>query len=440
MEPLIQNNQTQIYQPLADILRPKSIDEIIGQNHLLGQNGILTRIIKSQKIPSLILWGRAGCGKTSIAKILAKLPNYHSQILSATNSTASEVRKVFNEAIKRREDQSVNTILIIDEIHRFNKSQQDLFLPYIEDGTIILIGATTENPSFELNSALLSRCRVVELKPLSDFDLELVIKRAEEYYGKKLPLTQDSRKKLIEIAAKDARYLLNLCEELFLFDSNKLIDLKELSDILQKKMAIYDKKSDSHYGLISALHKAMRGSDVDASLYYLARMLEAGEDPNYILRRIVRFASEDIAMADPNALIQALAAKDSYHFFGKKEGDYVIANAVIYCATAPKSNSCYKAYKEARNDAKKYNNQSPPKYILNAPTKMMQDMGYKEGYIYDHDTKNCFSGQEYFPEEILQDKGARPKYYEPNERGFEREIAKRVDYWQRLRDKEPLKN
>ena len=213
-----------------------------------------------------------------------------------------------------------------------------------------------------------------------------------------------------------------------------------MSDILQKKMAIYDKKSDSHYGLISALHKAMRGSDVDASLYYLARMLEAGEDPNYILRRIVRFASEDIAMADPNALIQALAAKDSYHFLGKKEGDYVIANAVIYCATAPKSNSCYKAYKEARNDAKKYNNQSPPKYILNAPTKMMQDMGYKEGYIYDHDTKNCFSGQEYFPEEILQDKGARPKYYEPNERGFEREIAKRVDYWQRLRDKEPLKN
>tara|TARA_B110000259_G_scaffold188056_1_gene244702 strand:- start:8974 stop:10284 length:1311 start_codon:yes stop_codon:yes gene_type:complete len=433
MEPLTKYNQKQSYRPLADILRPESINDIVGQSHLLGQNSILTRIIKSQKLPSLILWGRAGCGKTSIARILSKLPNYHSNTLFATSSTASDLRKIFNEAAKRKKEQNLNSILIIDEIHRFNKAQQDLFLPHIEDGTIILIGATTENPSFELNSALLSRCRIVELKPLSDSDLELVIKRSEEYYGKILSLTKESRQKLIEIAAKDARYLLNLCEELFLLDLDRKIDVKELSDILQKKVAIYDKNNDNHYGLISALHKSMRGSDVNASLYYLARMLEAGEDPNYILRRIVRFASEDIGMADPNALLQAMAAKDSYHFLGKQEGDYAIANAVIYCSTAPKSNSCYKAYKEARNDAKQYNCQSPPKCILNAPTKMMKDMGYKEGYIYDHDTDNCFSGQEYFPEEVLESKGVRPIYYKPNERGFEREVLKRMKYWDKLR-------
>ncbi|MDA7705442.1 replication-associated recombination protein A [Rickettsiales bacterium] len=422
------------YQPLADILRPISIDQIIGQKHLLGKNGILTRIITSQNLPSIILWGRAGCGKTSIAKILSKLPNYYSEILSATNSSVADLRKIFNDAIIRRKEKSLNTILIIDEIHRFNKSQQDLFLPHIENGTIILIGATTENPSFELNSALLSRSRIIELKPLFEDELELIIKRAEQYKDQELPLTKNARQKLIEIAANDTRYLLNLCEELFLLGSTAQIDIAELSQILHKKMAIYDKSNDNHYGLISALHKTMRGSDVDASLYYLARMLEAGEDPNYILRRIIRFASEDVGMADPNALVQAIAAKDSYHFLGKEEGDYAIANAVIYCATAPKSNSCYKAYKNARIDAKKYNNQSPPKHILNAPTKMMKKMGYKEGYIYDHDTEDCFSGQEYFPEEVLQKEGVRPKYYNPNERGFERDISKRIKYWKKLRN------
>lgn len=422
-----------MYQPLADLLRPKSIDEVIGQHHLLGFDGILTRIFKTQKLPSLILWGRAGCGKTSIAKILAQLPNYHSNILSATNTTVSDLRRMFSDALNRKEKEKKNTILIIDEIHRFNRAQQDLFLPYIEDGTIILIGATTENPSFELNSALLSRCKVVELKPLLEDDLELIIQKSESYYNKKLPLGNEARKKLIEISTNDSRYLLNLCEELFLLDSDKILDIKDLSNILQKKVAIYDKNNDNHYGLISALHKSMRGSDVDTSLYYLARMLETGEDPNYILRRVVRFASEDIGMADPNALIQALAAKDSYHFLGKEEGDYAIANAVIYCATAPKSNSCYIAYKKARNDAKKYNHQSPPKNILNAPTKMLKEMGYKDGYIYDHDTKNCFSGQEYFPEEMLKEEKTRPQYYNPNERGFERQISKRINYWNKLR-------
>lgn len=432
MESKSQNNPKQLYQPLADILRPNSIDEIIGQDHLFGENAILTRIISSNKIPSLILWGRAGCGKTSIAKILAKLPNYHSEILSATNSNASDIRKIFDKSLKKRQE-NLNVILIIDEIHRFNKSQQDLFLPYIEDGTIILIGATTENPSFELNSALLSRCRIVELKPLSEDDLELVIQRSENYYDKKIPLTPEARKQLIVISNQDSRYLLNLCEEIFSIKNDKLLDIEDLSKILQRKIALYDKNHDNHYSLISALHKSMRGSDVDAALYYLARMLDAGEDRNYILRRIIRFASEDIGMADPNALIQANAAKDSYHFLGMEEGDYAIANAVIYCTTAPKSNSCYKAYKNARNDAKKYNHQSPPKYILNAPTKMMKELGYKEGYIYDHDTKNCFSGQEYFPEEMLKKGSERPKYYYPNKRGFEREIIKRIEYWKKMR-------
>jgi len=429
----INNNQ-----PLADILRPQSLDKIVGQDHLLTNGGILFRITKTKKVPSLILWGNAGCGKTTIAKILAKISNLHFEILSATNSGVADLRNVFKEALARKK-KGLGTILMIDEIHRFNRSQQDLFLPYVEDGTIILIGATTQNPSFELNSALLSRCRVVVLSPLADQALEILIARAEKHLSKKLPITKEAKKELSALAAGDGRYLLNLCEELFAYDDSrnnkKLLDTTELLQLIQKRVAVYDKGGDGHYSLISALHKAMRGSDVDSALYYLARMLVAGEEPHYLLRRIVRFASEDIGMADPNALLQALAAKESYDFLGSPEGDYALSNAVIYCACAPKSNACYLAHKAAIADAKTHNCLVPPKHILNAPTKMMKEQGYNQGYIYDHDTKYCFSGQEYFPQEILKNRQTRPKYYSPNNRGFEREIIKRLQYWQKLRVK-----
>ena len=427
---------------MADAIRPQSFADIVGQEHLFGEEGILARIEKSAKIPSLILWGSAGCGKTTIAKILAansKLPN---EIISATNSGVADLRKVFEVAEKRKED-NLATVLIVDEIHRFNRSQQDLFLPLIENGTIILIAATTENPSFELNSALLSRCRVVEFKALDETAMLALIKKAEQHLDKKLNLEKEAEEQLIAMAAGDGRYFLNMCEELFNF-TNTQEDGKEISQkigkeqllkLVAKRSAVYDKNRDGHYNLISALHKSMRGSDVDAALYYLARMMQAGEEPNYLLRRIARFASEDIGMADPQALVQVLAAKDSYDFLGSPEGDYAIANAVIYCATAPKSNSCYLAYKNAVQDAEQFNSLMPPKHILNAATKMMKNLDYGKGYIYDHDTKNAFSGQEYFPDEMVKhfDLASRPKYYTPNERGFEREIIKRLTYWNKLR-------
>ena len=424
-------------QPLADALRPKNLSEIVGQDHLIAEDGILTVIAKSKKVPSLILWGNAGCGKTTIAKILAGISGLYFEMLFATNSGAADLRKVFKDAQSRIEEGS-GTILMIDEIHRFNRSQQDLFLPYIEDGTITLIGATTQNPSFELNSALLSRCRVITLNSLDYKALNTLVTKAEQYFGRKLLLSDDARSKLIELASGDGRYLLNLCEEVFSYSNDgneKEMDSVKLGILLQKRIANYDKNKDGHYGLISALHKAMRGSDVNASLYYLARMMQAGEEPHYLLRRIMRFASEDIGMADPHALLQVIAATQAYDFLGSPEGDYAITNAVIYCATAPKSNACYLAHKTAISDAKKYNSLLPPKHILNAPTKMMKEQGYKEGYIYDHDTKDCFSGQEYFPEEILQNQKTRPEYYSPNNRGFERDIVKRLEYWKNLKRK-----
>lgn len=422
------------YQPLADTLRPQSFVDVVGQEQLFGVDGILGRIEKSGKIPSLILWGSAGCGKTTIAKILAatsKLPN---EIISATNSGAADLRKVFEIAQKRKDDGQKNneaTVLIVDEIHRFNRSQQDLFLPLLEDGTIILIAATTENPSFELNSALLSRCRIVEFKTLDETAMLALINKAEKHLDQKLLLEGEAREQLIAMAAGDGRYFLNMCEELFAVKNSSPINKEQLLKLVAKRSAVYDKNRDGHYNLISALHKSMRGSDADAALYYLARMLQAGEDRNYLLRRIVRFASEDIGMADPQALVQALAAKDSYNFLGDAEGDYAIANAVIYCTTAPKSNSCYVAYKAAVADAEDFNSLMPPKHILNSPTKMMKDLDYGKHYIYDHNTKNAFSGQEYFPDEMV--KKERPKYYQPNERGFEREIIKRLEYWEKLR-------
>ena len=418
------------YQPLADALRPKSFADIVGQEHLFGDAGILNRIEKSGKIPSLILWGTAGSGKTTIAKILATISKLPNEIISATNSGAADLRKVFEAAEKRKQD-GLATVLIVDEIHRFNRSQQDLFLPLLEDGTIILIAATTENPSFELNSAILSRCRIVEFKTLDEDAMLALINKAEKYLGKKLLLEDEATEQLISMATGDGRYFLNMCEELFAVENSAPINKEQLLKLVAGRSAVYDKNRDGHYNLISALHKSMRGSDADAALYYLARMLQAGEDRNYLLRRIVRFASEDIGMADPQALVQALAAKDSYNFLGNSEGDYAIANAVIYCATAPKSNSCYVAYKAAVKDAEHFNSLMPPKHILNSPTKMMKDLDYGKNYIYDHDTKNAFSGQEYFPDEMV--KKDRPKYYEPNERGFEREIIKRLEYWEKLR-------
>ncbi len=417
------------YQPLSDKLRPNSIQEIVGQDHLIGKDGVLTKIIESKKIPSIILWGSAGCGKTTIAKILAKTINLHFEMISATSSGAAELKKVFENSIKRKKD-GFGTILMVDEIHHFNRLQQDLFLPYIEDGTIILIGATTENPSFELNSALLSRCRIVTLKALDEEALQKLLVRAEENLKSKLPLTKEARTELILISGGDGRYLLNLCEELFSHGKNKILSTEKLLELFSRRSGNYDKSGDGHYGLISAFHKSLRGSDADASLYYLARMLVAGENPYYILRRLVRFASEDIGLADPNAVLQALAAKEAYDFLGSPEGDLSIAAAVIYCATAPKSNAAYVAYNKVVIDAKKYNSLNPPKHIINGHTKIMKEQGFGDGYIYDPDTKNSFSGQEYFPDEMLKN---RPQYYLPNQRGFEREIEKRLEYWTKLK-------
>jgi putative ATPase len=424
------SNSGNKYQPLADTIRPQSFEDIVGQEHLFGNEGILGRIEKSGKIPSLILWGSAGCGKTTIAKILAANSKLPSEIISATNSGAADLRKVF-EAAQKNKKMGLATVLIVDEIHHFNRSQQDLFLPLLEDGTIILIAATTENPSFELNSAILSRCRIVEFKTLDKTAMLVLLEKSEKYLEKKLLLEDEAKEQLVEMAAGDGRYFLNMCEELFNFESTKPITKDQLLKLVAKRSAVYDKNRDGHYNLISALHKSMRGSDADAALYYLARMIQAGEDRNYLLRRIIRFASEDIGMADPQALVQSLAAKDSYNFLGDFEGDYAIANAVIYCATAPKSNSCYVAYKAAVADAQQFNSLMPPKQILNSPTKMMKEMDYGKGYIYDHDTKNAFSGQEYFPDEMVKN---RPRYYQPNERGFEREIIKRLEYWEKLRN------
>jgi len=441
--------------PLADLLRPQAIEDIAGQEHLFGKMGPLAIIAQSKKIPSLVLWGPAGVGKTSIAKILAKISGANFVMLSAINSGAADIRKVIEGASKQQtllqEKSSQHTILMIDEIHHFNKTQQDLFLPFIEDGTIILIATTTENPSFHLNSALLSRCKVLTLKSLDDEALHQLILRAEKFLEKKLPLNDEAREALISLACGDARYLLNACEELFSLakntknengakaksnsklDSARLLTSDELLNLITKRSPHFDKKGEFHYNLISAFHKSLRGSNVDAALYYLARMMVAKEDPYYILRRLARFATEDIGLADPQALVQVMMAKENYDFLGSPEGDYALSHATIYCATAPKSNSSYLAHKAAIKTAESSTQINPPKHLLNAPTKMMQEQGFGLNYIYDHDTKNCFSGQEYFPDEII--KKSRPKFYEPNERGFERDIRKRLEYWEKMRQK-----
>jgi putative ATPase len=415
--------------PLADRIRPQRLEDVIGQEHLIGPEGALTRMLAAGRVPSIILWGPPGTGKTTIARLLAGETGLVFEQMSAIFSGVADLKKAFDQARMRRE-QGRATLLFVDEIHRFNKSQQDSFLPYVENGTITLVGATTENPSFELNGALLSRCQVLVLNRLDETALEGLLKRAELHERRALPLTKESRAALIAMADGDGRYLLNLAEEVFAtpVEGGSLLDEAALSKAVSKRLPLYDKSADGHYNLISALHKSVRGSDPDAALYYLARMLVAGEDPLFIVRRLVRMAIEDVGLADPEALQQALAAKDTFDFLGSPEGELALAQATIYIATAPKSNASYLAFKEATAKAKETGSLMPPKIILNAPTRMMKQQEYGAGYAYDHDAPDAFSGQNYFPSEM-----GRQTFYEPVERGFEREIRKRLEYWNTLR-------
>lgn len=413
--------------PLADRLRPKTLAEVVGQDHLVGEDGPLGRMTAQKRLSSMVLWGPPGCGKTTIARLLAQHTDLYFEPLSAVFSGVADLRRVFDAAAKRRET-GQGTLLFVDEIHRFNRAQQDGFLPYVEDGTVILVGATTENPSFELNGALLSRMQVMVLNRLDDAALDKLLRRAEAETGRALPVTDEGRAALRAMADGDGRYLLNLVEELFALKSDAPLDAKALAGVVQKRVPLYDKGEEGHYNLISALHKSLRGSDTDAALYWLARMLAGGEDPLYIARRLTRFAVEDIGLADPQAVLQALAAWDVYERLGSPEGELALAQLVIYLGTAPKSNAAYKAFGAAKRAAKEYGSLMPPKHILNAPTRMMKTLGYGAGYVYDHDTEDGFSGQNYFPDGM-----DRQRFYAPVERGFEREIAKRLNYWDKLR-------
>ena len=422
--------ETLNHKPLADQMRPENLNEVVGQNHLLGEKGPLGRMIQNQNLSSFILWGPPGCGKTTIARILADKTNLTFVQLSAVFSGVADLRKVFDEA-KKRQMAGKGTLLFVDEIHRFNRAQQDGFLPFVEDGTVILVGATTENPSFELNSALLSRCKVFVLNRLNDTALADLTQRAEKIMQKPLPLDEVGKEYLRSLADGDGRYFINLLEAVWQYaQPNEILDKDELEKLLQKRLPNYDKDREGHYNLISALHKSLRGSDPDAGLYWLARMVVAGEDMKYILRRLTRFASEDVGLADPQALVQAINAWNSYERLGSPEGDLAVAGLVVYLATAPKSVGVYKAWKQAVNVAQQSDSLMPPKHILNAPTKLMSDVGYGKGYQYDPDTKDGFSGQEYFPDEI-----GHKTFYHPAPRGFEREIQKRIDYWNDLRKK-----
>jgi len=426
------NLESSAPRPLADRLRPQTLSEVVGQDHLVGKDGTLTRMLEAGRVPSIILWGPPGCGKTTIARLLAHETALEFEQLSAIFSGVQDLRKAFDRAKARRE-QGQGTLLFIDEIHRFNRSQQDSFLPHMEDGTITLVGATTENPSFELNAAVLSRGQVLMLNRLDDAALELIFTRAEKEEGRALPLDDDARTALKGMADGDGRAMINLVEEVFstVKAGGQDLDREAITTLVQRRAPIYDKGRDGHYNLISALHKSVRGSDPDASLYWLCRMLDGGEDRLFIARRLVRMAVEDIGLADPAALTQAIAAKDSFEFLGSPEGELALAQATLYLATAPKSNAAYVAYKGAMQAAKSAGSLSPPAIILNAPTQLMEDQGFGDGYEYDHDTENGFSGQNYFPDDM----GKRPQYYDPPERGFERELRKRLTYWQGLRDK-----
>lgn len=417
--------------PLADSLRPASLEEVLGQDHLLGAEAPLGRMTREGRLTSMILWGPPGTGKTTIARLLAGRTDLHFEPLSAVFSGVADLRKVFERAKERRVG-GQGTLLFVDEIHRFNRAQQDGFLPYVEDGTVILVGATTENPSFELNGALLSRSQVFVLNRLGHEALESLLARAETEIGRALPLTAEARSAVCAMADGDGRYLLNLAEEIATLNPDDMLDVTALTKAIQRRAPLYDKSQEAHYNLISALHKSLRGSDADAALYWLARMLTGGEDPRYIARRLTRFAVEDIGLADPDALPQSLAAWDAYERIGSPEGDLAIAQCVLYLATAPKSNAVYRALSRANKAASETGSLAPPKHILNAPTSLMKDLGYGDGYQYDHDTADGFSGQDYFPDEMN-----RANFYQPADRGFERDVKKRLEYWQKLRDRVP---
>jgi putative ATPase len=414
--------------PLADRLRSRSLNEVVGQDHLLGPVGTLTRMLERGSLASLILWGPPGCGKTTIARLLAASSGLHFMQLSAVFSGVADLKRAFDEAARRRRA-GQGTLLFVDEIHRFNRAQQDGFLPVVETGTVTLIGATTENPSFALNGALLSRCQVLVLRRLDDEALEQLLARAEAEIGRLLPLDAEARATLRAMADGDGRYVLNMAEQIFALPADtQVMDAAALAALLARRAALYDKDREEHYNLISALHKSLRGSDPDAALYWFARMLNGGEDPRYVARRLVRFAAEDVGMADPHALPQALAGWETYERLGSPEGELAIAQVVIYLATAPKSNAVYAAYGSARAAAKATGSLMPPAHILNAPTRLMKDLGYGAGYQYDHEADDGFSGQIYFPEAM-----PRQRFYQPRDRGFEREIGKRLEYWARLR-------
>ncbi len=413
--------------PLADLLRPQRMEEVVGQGHLLAEDAPLARMLAQHRLSSLILWGPPGCGKTTIARLLAQHTDLHFEAVSAIFTGVADLRKVF-ESARHRRTLGRGTLLFVDEIHRFNKSQQDAFLPFVEDGTITLIGATTENPSFELNAALLSRCQVLVLNRLTETDLDLLLQRAEQTLNRPLALLADARAALIDMADGDGRYMLGLAEQVFQVQKKGALDRAELAKLVQKRAPLYDKADDSHYNLISALHKSVRGSDVDAALYWFARMLDGGEDPRYLARRMIRMAVEDIGLADPQALLQTTAAAETCERLGSPEGELALSQALVYLATAPKSNANYVAYKAARAAAREYGSLMPPKHILNAPTKLMQNIGYGDGYQYDHDSEDAFSGQNYFPDGM-----ERQSFYQPPDRGFERDINKRLEYWHKKR-------